>query len=155
MRATWFTFFFRKLRNRDIHGLSTHKVYPSRQSPAGIVGFYPAFSPVPWYPVMRPDRGGCFLWHCLSPGSLYPGSLPVRKYGALCCPDFPPRQRHGDRTNCCCYKYTIFPDTKISLLRSFGFSENARFLPRFRKLNLPGVHTRDSEQLSPVRAGYW
>ena len=35
-------------------------------------------------------RGGNFLWHFLSSRHLYPGSLPVRKYGALRCPDFPP-----------------------------------------------------------------
>lgn len=34
-------------------------------------------------------RSGHFLWHSLSPGPFYPGILPVRKHGALCCPDFP------------------------------------------------------------------
>src|ERR1035437_7450783 len=51
-------------------------------------------------------RGGNFLWHYLSLRPLYPKSLPVRKYGALCCPDFPPRHRRGDRTNCCSRKDT-------------------------------------------------
>ena len=32
----------------------------------------------------------CFLWHFLSPASIARyGILPVRKYDALCCPDFP------------------------------------------------------------------
>src|SRR5664279_3266075 len=57
----------------------------------------------------RTRGGGNFLWHCLSLRLLYPESLPVRKYGALCCPDFPPRQRRGDRTNCCWRKGTKFP----------------------------------------------
>ena len=32
-----------------------------------------------------PKQGGCFLSHCLCPRK----QLPVRKYDALCCPDFP------------------------------------------------------------------
>ena len=39
------------------------------------------------YHRVRP--GSHFLWHCLYPGPLYPGTLPVRKHGALSCPDFP------------------------------------------------------------------
>ena len=69
-----------------VFGLSTHKVYPCRLSPNDSVGSYPAFSPLPDLP--KQALGGCFLWHWLFPQKR---DLPVRKYGALCCPDFPPR----------------------------------------------------------------
>ena len=58
------------------------------------VGSYPAFSPLPrWGACAQPFRGelprhkwgGYFLSRCLCG---YP-HLPVRKHGALCCPDFP------------------------------------------------------------------
>ena len=56
-------------------------------SPAMLVGSYPTFSPLP------PPRGGSAvsLSAALSvapPSPVMP--LPVRKHGALCCPDFPP-----------------------------------------------------------------
>ena len=35
---------------------------------------------------LRQAPSGYFLWHLLFPRK---GNLPVRKYGALCCPDFP------------------------------------------------------------------
>ncbi len=44
-----------------IFGLATHKVYPSRLSPACRVGSYPTFSPL-----SRLRRDGYFLWHSLS-----------------------------------------------------------------------------------------
>ena len=57
--------------------------------PSTPVGSCPTFSPLP-----RPKPRRLF-----SVPLLYPcGYLPVRKDGALCCPDFPPRQRRSDRT---------------------------------------------------------
>ncbi len=53
-------------------------------SPSRPVGSYPAFSPLPRISFAK-MRGGCFLSHCLYPRK----QLPVRKYDALCCPDFP------------------------------------------------------------------
>jgi len=43
------------------------------------------------------DIGGNFLWHFLFPQQR---DLPVKKYGALCCPDFPLRfpSNRSDRT---------------------------------------------------------
>ena len=51
-------------------------------SPTSTVSSYLTLSPLP-------QRIGavCFLLHLLSPTRQ---GLPVRKYGALCCPDFPP-----------------------------------------------------------------
>ena len=66
-------------KNRNIHGLTTHKVY-------GIPYCYRtrwALTP-PFHPY--PDKSG----RLFSVTLLYPhGYLPVRKHGALCCPDFP------------------------------------------------------------------
>ena len=90
-----------------LFGLSTRKVCRAPSVTLGAVSSYLTVSPFP-----RPDsyRIGvvCFLWHCLSPTSR---GLPVRKYDALCCPDFPPRPdsylpsgrqvgSRGDKTAC-------------------------------------------------------
>ncbi len=72
-----------------IFGLSTHKVYPPGRSPCPAVSSYLTFSPL-----SRLGRDGYFLWHCLSPRER---GLPVRKYGALCCPDFPHPASGGTR----------------------------------------------------------
>ncbi len=66
-----------------IFGLSTHKVYPPDMSPYRAVSSYLTFSPLSRHKC----RDGYFLWHYLFPATR---DLPVRKYGALCCPDFPP-----------------------------------------------------------------
>jgi hypothetical protein len=72
---------------RDVHGLSTHKVYPTAMSPPQCVSSYLTFSPLSAAPDLRPDSfDGYFLWHLLFP---HLRNLPVRKYGALRCPDFP------------------------------------------------------------------
>ncbi len=77
---------FRLWRNRDIHGLSTHKVYPPGMSPHRDVSFYLTFSPLP-----RPKAGRLFSV-VLAVTRLFPARhLPVRKYGTLCSPDFPPQ----------------------------------------------------------------
>lgn len=75
-----------------IFGLATRKVYPVPVSPPLPVGSYPTFSPLP-----RPLQAGAVIFCgtcCLPP---HGGSLPVRKYGALRCPDFPPRHKLPER----------------------------------------------------------
>lgn len=82
--------------DRGLFDLSTRKVYHASGVAIGAVGSYSTFSPFPH----RNESGGVvyFLWHCLSPTSR---GLPVRKYDALCCPDFPPPDKSGrDRTAC-------------------------------------------------------
>ncbi len=72
-------------RNTNIpglFGLSTPEVYPHQKSPTDVVSSYLTFSPLSH---QRCD--GNFLWHWLLPLSRH---LPVRKQGALRCPDFPP-----------------------------------------------------------------
>jgi hypothetical protein len=79
----------RRLTIPGIFGLSTHKVYPPDVSPHRDVSFYLTFSPLSIPIAIGTD--GYFLWPSLSP---HERCLPVRKYGALCCPDFPPRHLH-------------------------------------------------------------
>ena len=67
-----------------IFGLSTHKVYPYAASLQHSVGSYPAFSPLPHLAMRRYIFCGTGCFH-----GVQPQNLPVRKYGALCCPDFP------------------------------------------------------------------
>jgi len=75
--------FERAVLNRSLFGLSTRKVYHALDVAIKAVGSYPAFSPFP-----SPEaRVVCFLWHYLFRQL---ADLPVRKYDALCCPDFPP-----------------------------------------------------------------
>ena len=61
-----------------IFGLAAHKVYLRDVSPHHGVSSYLTFSPLPLRAVIF--CGTCC--RCLQ-------RLPVRKYGALCCPDFP------------------------------------------------------------------
>lgn len=76
--------------NRDVHGISTHKVCPSSRLPGNTVRSYRTFSPLPRHEC----RGGYFLRHSLFPITRDP---PVRWCGALRCPDFPPRHEcRGD-----------------------------------------------------------
>ena len=77
------------LRLRDLFGLSTRKVYHASGVAIGAVSSYPTFSPFPLW--SESEAVVCFLWHFLSPIPILIGrGLPVRKYDALCCPDFPP-----------------------------------------------------------------
>ena len=50
----------------------------------------------------------CFLWHFLFQHINYALDLPVRKYGALCCPDFPSLHinfmHKNDKTACIYFK---------------------------------------------------
>lgn len=71
---------------QDIHGISTHKVYPSAQLPDGIVRSYHTFSPL----LRLAERYSFCDPVCTS--SLPEEIPPVRWCGALRCPDFPPHQ---------------------------------------------------------------
>ena len=68
-----------------IHGLATRETYWPERVATSAVGSYPAFSPLP----SRPGRRS-FSVTLLSPRE----DLPVRKRGALRCPDFPPLPFH-------------------------------------------------------------
>jgi hypothetical protein len=71
--------------DRNIFGLATHKVYPRTVSPRCAVGSYPTFSPL-----SRVLGTVFFCGTFCQVSSFVKTRLPVRKYGALCCPDFPP-----------------------------------------------------------------
>ena len=74
-----------------IFGLSAHKVYPAPSVARRAVGSYPTFSPLP--------EGGIFSVTLAVKRSFPTACLPVRKYGTLRCPDFPPtRCRVSDKT---------------------------------------------------------
>ena len=82
--------------DRNIFGLATHKVYPHTVSPRCAVGSYPTFSPF-----SRQRRMVFFCGTCCQVPAFAGTSLPVRKYGALCCPDFPPPPFDGSgRAGC-------------------------------------------------------
>ena len=68
-----------------IHGLATRETYWPERVATSAVGSYPAFSPLP----SRTGRRS-FSVTLLSPRE----DLPVRKRGALRCPDFPPLPFH-------------------------------------------------------------
>jgi hypothetical protein len=82
--------------DRSLFDFSTRKVYHAISVATYPVSSYLAFSPFP-----RQVGVVCFLWHCLSP-SINRKSLPVRKYAALCCPDFPLSHccRESDKETC-------------------------------------------------------
>ncbi len=86
-------------------------------SPSGPVSSYLTFSPLP-----HPGAGLLF-----SVTLLYPfGYLPVRKDGALCCPDFPPRHKcRGDGPACHAAKIQQSGrDQKIFIVLIFMNSRN-------------------------------
>ena len=57
-----------------------------------LVGSYSTFSPLPYFP--KKER------RLFSSTLLYPhGQLSVRKWDALCCPDFPPVPKHTRQTS--------------------------------------------------------
>lgn len=73
---------------QGVHGISTRKVYPPRQLPAPVVRSYHTFSPLP----QAENRHAAVIFcdtFCTPPKSGIPS---VRRCGALCCPDFPPRK---------------------------------------------------------------
>lgn len=76
---------------RGLFDLSTHKVCLASAVTIGTVGSYPTFSPLPFdWLRAKPEIDGRFVSVALSVFLPSPvESLPVRKYGALCCPDFP------------------------------------------------------------------
>lgn len=66
-----------------LHGLSVREVYPPHLSPSTAVGSYPTLF------TLTPDKpGAVYVSVALSVPRLR-GVLPVRKRGALYCPDFP------------------------------------------------------------------
>ena len=76
--------------NPGIHGLSAHGVYQAALLTQDAVGSYPTFSPLP----PPCDGSAVSVSAALSvapPSPVTP--LPVRKHGALRCPDFPPSGR--------------------------------------------------------------
>lgn len=83
-----------KRRDKTIPGifdLSTHKVFPPGMSPYRRVSSYLAISPLSRLVTSDETRRYLFCG-TVCPRGVQPRSLPVRKYGALCCPDFPPCQ---------------------------------------------------------------
>jgi len=74
---------------RSLFGLSTRKVYHAPDVATRAVGSYSTFSPLP---TMTSHHGKSVFCGTVCP---HPDnserSLPVRKYDALCCPDFPLR----------------------------------------------------------------
>ena len=79
-----------------------------RVSPHAPVGSYPAFSPLPWESARDPGRS--FSVTRLSPRE----DLPVKKDGALCCPDFPPPAEAGSgRTSLLCLAAKIRKENGI------------------------------------------
>lgn len=76
---------------RHLFGLSTHKVFRAFAVTGKAVVSYTTFSPLPRGPERPRTRCGGIFSVVLSVSRRSPaGCLPVRKYGALCCPDFPP-----------------------------------------------------------------
>jgi hypothetical protein len=88
-------------RRRDLFGLTTRKVYRAPDVTTGAVGSYPTFSPLP-RPTSR--SGKSVFCGTVCPLKLHLREfrgLPVRKYDALCCPDFPLLNLiSSDRTAC-------------------------------------------------------
>ena len=78
--------------NGSLHELAAPKVH-SQCVTTPLVGSYPAFSPLP----PPSSGGGYFLLHC----STLADCFYIRKWAALCCPDFPLPLRvvptHGQR----------------------------------------------------------
>ncbi|SDA95443.1 hypothetical protein SAMN03080617_04074 [Algoriphagus alkaliphilus] len=76
---------------RNLFDLSTHKVCLASFVTIGAVGSYPTFSPLPFNRLRdKPCVERRFVSVALSVLRLSPAEvLPVRKYGALRCPDFP------------------------------------------------------------------
>lgn len=92
-------------RTVGLFGLSTRKAYPMPTFAQTCVGSYPSFSPLPHSTHKRGDVGRSFS--VMLAVTVFFQKLPpsVRRYAALCCPDFPPRrttnrQKRGDGTTC-------------------------------------------------------
>ena len=92
-----------QLHFRCLFDLSARKVYHAPDVTTRPVSSYLAFSPLPQFVPTRklvaPRRGGIFSVALSVPG--FTRGLPVRKYGALCCPDFPLRTyMRSDKAAC-------------------------------------------------------
>src|SRR5437868_2740280 len=85
------------LLNRDLFDLSTHKVYPALSVTTETVSSYLTISP---FPHSEKSARGSLISVALSVNlDFNRNPLPVRKYDALRCPDFPsPRcDRENDK----------------------------------------------------------
>jgi len=78
----------RAVLSAGIHGLSTHKRVRHPVSPRNPVSSYLTFSPLSRHPSSSSGYKPGWLFS-VTPLYLH-RYLPVRKYGALRCPDFPP-----------------------------------------------------------------
>lgn len=78
----------RAAHSQGVHGISTRKVYPPQRLPAAVVRSYHTFSPLP-----RSENQNAAVIFCDTFYAFPFGKTPsVRRCGALCCPDFPPRK---------------------------------------------------------------
>lgn len=78
-----------------LHGLAIHEVYPLCASPHKAVGSYPTLFTLT--PIKSRRYCLCGTFYC----SVLPEHLPVKKRGALYCPDFPITLKSGiDGTVC-------------------------------------------------------
>jgi len=106
-----------------ILGISTREVYPATFVAESAVGSYPTISPLPR------KRGGIFSVALAV--RLFQDALPVRKHGALCCPDFPLRLSTQRRSGLLGAKLGLFgvaardppPQPSRSLSASDEYSE--------------------------------
>ena len=77
--------------DRGLFDLSARKVYHAVNVTIHPVSSYLTFSP---FPNRQVDTGSLFSVALSVPPRFWE-SLPVRKYAALCCPDFPPSRVAG------------------------------------------------------------
>ena len=104
------------LQADGIHGISPRKVYTATSVTTRAVGSYPTFSPLPALESRVGEKqmqAVYFLLHYLS----WDSRLPVRKYGALWCSDFPlvcihtSDKTHGHHLYCKCTTKTPFKNS--------------------------------------------
>jgi hypothetical protein len=111
-----------------LFGLSTHKVYPPQGSPPAAVSPYLTFSPLPAPPEAERRRLFSVALSRTPPRAEW---LPVRKYAALCCPDFPHPGCPGSDKAACLFSKNV---------ESFIVNTEMRF-------NCPGLFVAVKEYL--------
>lgn len=89
----------------SLFDLASGVVYHASVVTNEAVGSYPAFSP---FPQLDTSSQGSLFSVALSVLSLKARALPVRKYDALCCPDFPllSLRLKNDKPACINHKFT-------------------------------------------------